>query len=273
MGIKRDDVDTGTNDDSTVYAEALAETRRVVDVQVEMVENTDTEIISLMRLNLLAFGGLVTLVAYVPNLIASALPWVVISVPLFVLSVLLSVFIYRGVTLYAGFGDHGYDAYVPKQKVRYDSIINPSVDGSSDREFVRPDRPSTEAFRAALLNEHQSGISHNNVEIKYRSQIHQQVILLFLTAILVLGIGLVVAIADISGAPGTAVVVLATGGAVAAALYTIVKSAGLISRFIRTKADPNRLSYGYAFERQYPHLNRVCSFVTAYLYDPSDDDW
>ena len=90
-----------------------------------------------------------------------------------------------------------------------------------------------------------------------------------------LGIGLTVGIADLSGPSELALPVLATVAAIAAGCYTIVKALGLIGRFIQTKADPNRLSYGYAFDRKYPYLSQLCLFVMTYLYDPVDgeDDW
>ncbi|MFP8951629.1 hypothetical protein ACLI4Z_01475 [Natrialbaceae archaeon A-arb3/5] len=263
-----------TADQFDLYQEALTETRRVVDVQVQMAEDTDEEILTLMRLELLALGGVVTLFTYSPSLVTAALPWVVTSVLLLLSSILLAAYIYRGITLYAGFGDHGYDRHIPPEKVPYESIIRSSEDRSSrDGTPLVEDVPSVSAFRASLLDEHQAGISHNNVEIKYRSQLHQQTVFLLLFAILTLGIGLGWAILEEASTATVVVVSLTTIGVVIASLHTILKSAGLVARFIQTTADPDRLTYGYGFEREYPYFSRVCAFVTTYLYDPADEEW
>lgn len=256
------------------YSEALTETRRVLDVQREMIENTDTEIVSLIRLDLLSLGGIITLTAYVPELVAEALLWVVLASLCLISSVLIAAFIYRGVTIYAGFGDHGVDSSAPPEKLRYETLIAPSDHVTDINAFSTVDPPASDTFRAGVLNEHQLGISHNNIEIKYRSQIHQQVIQLMLVGLLMLGIGLATGLANLSGPYELLLVGVATVAVGAFAIYTIVKSLGLIGRFIQTKTDPNRLSYGYGFERQYPYLSRLCLVVLRYLYDPNKgDDW
>jgi len=256
---------------NSLYQEALTETRRVIDAQVEMIENTEDEILMIMRLNIIALGGVVTLLTYIPDLVATALPWVAVSSLLIISSILISGFIYRGVTLYAGFGDHGHDDHIPRQKIPYGDLVRTSEDASV--EGHNGQLPSREEFFSALLNEHQSGISHNNVEIKYRSQIHQQAILLLLSGVLLLGIGLVTGISNAESVYVLGSLAIATSLMVAGAGYTLVKSIGLIGRFIQTNADPSRLSYGYAFERQYPYLSRLCLFILMYVYDPEHGEW
>jgi hypothetical protein len=260
-------------EDQSACSEALTETRRVIDVQIEMIENTDTEIISLMRLNILGLGGVVTLIAYLPELISESIFWVALAVLWFVSSVLIAAFIYRGVTIYAGYGDHGDDSNAPKEKLQYEALIGESDAISDPSGFSKDSTLSSDSFTMAVLSEHQTGISHNNIEIKYRSQIHQQVIQLLLIGILTLGIGLSVGIVDPSGIYVMVISGVATFGITGVAIYTIIKSLGLIGRFIQTQADPNRLSYGYAFKRQYPYLSKICLFVLTYLYDPADGDW
>ena len=254
------------------YRESLVETRRVLDVQYEMAEDTDEEILTVVRINLLALGGVVTLIAYVPDLITEALPWVVLSGAFLILSILLATYIYRGLTLYAGFGDHGYDKNVPRQKLPYGRVITTSADRTAPESPPVPETlPSATAFGAALLREHQAGINHNNVEIKYRSQIHQLVMLLLLVAIVILGIGIAVALSD--GLPPAVwtVVAVATAGFVASGLYIVSKAAGFVYHFTQTSTDPERLSYGYAFSRKYPYLSRVCALFFDDLGESSDE--
>lgn len=269
--------DEQINDESdcpAAYPDALTETRRVIDLQINMIENTDSTIVSLIQLNLFGLGGLVTLTAYLPDLIAQSLLWVALATIWFVSSILIGAFIYRGATIYAGFGDHGHDSNIPRQKLPYNTLIRSSETVSDVESAAKSNIPSTDGFRSALLNEHQSGISHNNVEIKYRSQIQQQVVLLLLVAIITLGIGLGLSLTGVSGPYALVLLWDATLGMIAAGMYIIVKSLGLIGRFIQTKADPNRLSYGYAFEREYPYLSKLCLFVLENLYDPNPDaEW
>lgn len=268
---KKSDSDQINSNGNSPYTEALNETKRVIDVQIRMVENSDTETVSLMRLGILALGGIVTLIAYVPELIGNAILWVAVSVLILIFALFFSAFIYRGITLYAGFGDHGYDDHVPRQKLRYEKLINYSDENTGPDAAVPSDRlSSTETFRAELINEHQAGISHNNIEIKYRSQIQQQIILLILIAILGLGVGLVSTIVEGIGKHGTLVVGLTTASIWMAALYIIIKTLGLVGGFIQTNADPSRLSYGYGFKRQYPYLSRICLFTMRHFYNPTD---
>lgn len=266
--------DEQINDESEcpeVYPEALTETRRVIDMQVKMIENTDSTIVSLIQLNLLGLGGLVTLAAYLPDLIAQSLPWVVLASIWSTSSILIGAFIYRGATIYAGFGDHGHDDNIPRQKLPYNTLISSSETVTGAEGTVKSNIPSPDEYRSMLLNEHQSGISHNNVEIKFRSQIQQQVILLLLIAIITLGIGLSIGLTGLAGPYALVLPGAAMLGIIAAGMYIIVKSLGLIGRFIQTKTDPNRLSYGYAFEREYPNLSKLCQFVLEHLYDPNTD--
>lgn len=256
------------------YRDALAETRRVIDVQVQMAEDADEEILTVIRIAFLSLGGVVTLIAYVPRLVAEALPWIAVATTLLVTSILLSAYIYRGITLYAGFGDHGYDRHAPRQKLKYEFLIDPSDGRSTIDDLPTTERhPSAQAVRSALLNEHQAGISHNNVEIKYRSQLHQQTILLLVTAVLLVGVGLSNAILGEVSTYTWVAILGATAVVLLISVYTVLKSIGLVARFIQTDADPDRLTYGYGFERKYPYLSRVCAFVTTYLYDPADGEW
>jgi len=264
----------GDNDKSLLYDQALLETRNVIEVQVEMAENTDEEALTIIRLNFLSLGGIVTLIAYVPELIKKAIPWVALSVLLLSASILISAFIYRGITLYAGFGDHGYDKHAPEQKLKYNFIIDSSYERSTpDNSSLQQGVPRLPEFQAALLNEHQAGISHNNIEIKYRSQIHQHASWLLLIAVLTIGLGLTVALSDTIGNNLKILLVIITIIALLVAVYTLIRSIGLLSRFIQTNEDPDRLSYGYAFEREYPYFSKVCKFVNKYLYDPVEEEW
>lgn len=255
--------------DYPAYLVALDETRRILETQRQWVESSDNEILSVIRINILALGAILTLIVSAPNMVREALPWISLSGFLLICSSLILAFIYRSVTLYVGFGDQGVED-PPPEKLSYDHFVQVS-DPQRLSDSLPDTPPTSEAFRASLLNEHRSGISHNNIQIKHRSQIRKQAVILFLNSLLILGAGLLHSI-ETSVTIFTAVLIISIA-LCGIAIYIIIKTVGLIGRFIQTKADPNRLSYEYSFERKYPLLSQLCSFVLTYLYDPIEEEW
>lgn len=265
VGNKRD----GTR--SKMYKEALVETRNVLDVQHDMTEAADKQILRVLNVNLLILGGIATLIAYLPDLMTQMLPWLVCAGFLILSSITAGSYIYRDTTLYAGFGDHGFDSrdgrrIVPEKKYGYDLIINTPEDRSiPEAPPEREEPPSASEFRASLLREHQAGINHNNCEIKYRTQIHQQITLLSSVGILILGIGIVTVLSGISSIYVTLGSLAVTSIAVLFGLFLLLKSSALLCVYTRSIADPERLTYGYAADTRNRDNdpNPVCRFTMA----------
>jgi len=238
-----------TESRNAVYKEALTETRDYLNKQFEIAENTDEEILTLLRSHLLVLGGVVTLIAYLPELIVEALPWIVLSGFFIASSILLSTYIYRGIGIYSGFGDHGFDKYAPDEKLLYNSIIQdlekqPNHGRSCSEENIS----SVEKFRERLLTEHQAGITHNNFELKYRNKIQQEITILLLSGIVILGVGITTTLSENSDILTIVFVLIITVFITLVGISKLIGSLKLLHQYRQTSSDPNRMSYDYAFD-------------------------
>jgi hypothetical protein len=246
----------------TIHGEALSETRRYLDAQFEMAEDTDKEILTILRLNLLSLGGVVTLIAYVPSLVTEALPWIIVSGIFLISSILLSAYIYRGIGIYSSFGDHGYDKFTPDEKIPYDAIVNNSESSQENINYCSSENiTSINEFRKNLLQEHQAGITHNNFELKYRNRIQQHVTVLLLFGIIILGTGIMNSLLSSSNVltqlsiQGLTILIAVSGG------YVLIGSVRLLSKYILVDIDENRMSYDYAFEWSESYLTKLFKII------------
>jgi len=236
---------------------ALAETRTIIDHQIDIAEDADNESLRIMRLNFIVIGAFVPIFVSTPELLAPALPWAVIALLFSTMSVFASAYIYRGLTLYGGFGDSP------------DLTVDALIEEFGTTEDGGPD-VSQAAFQNRLLEDHQAGILHNNVEIKHRSEIHQQTTLLLLFAIVLLVLGILQSITSLPAAYRY-LIYLGSVPPVVFGVHRSVRAASFICRLERRGEDEERLDYDYSFARDYPYISMMCSCLLS-VYDPMDEE-
>lgn len=241
---------------------ALEETRDVIDYQMELIKEADKETIRLIRLNLVLLGAFVPLFITSPNILNSIIPWALISVWFAVMSVGIASYVYRGWVMYGGFGD---SPNLTLESLRETLDMNVEKDDISSVEDIDPVDITLADFQTLLIKDHELGILHNNVELRYRNEINQQTAILLLISLLNLVTGVFYFVS--SQEMIRTILYIFTAVFVFVGIFHTMKTISLLARFELRSDDEERLNWGHAFHRSHPILSKL--FITVlYIWDP-----
>lgn len=249
------------------HSVALEDTRSIIDSQMEQIQEADKETLKMIRINLVLLGSFVPIIISSPGILGSILPWALLSGVFSVASVMVASYIYRGWVLYAGFSDSPH--------FTFDSLVESytnaeNIDLNNPQTVTELDSPiiPLDEFQTLLIKDHELGILHNNVEIKYRNEIHQQTTLLLLMSVVMFVLGILTIptsnryFSYVIFSLAVIVFILGT--------FRIIKALGLIARFELRAEDEERLSWGHGFEREYPYMTVIYKIILK-IYDPEEE--
>lgn len=202
--------------------EAVGETQEILEYQFELAQSAEDDILRIVRINLLVIGAVIPLITNVRDLILASIEFLLIPYLLVMFSLSAAVYIYQSSPLYVGFSD------------------SPQMDYSTT--FSGRDDMTYSEFAHRLLQDHEDGILHNNVEIKYRITIYRHSVIIAIVSIFLISVGLLLSLT--SGRLSTGLSVLYALGCVAS-LIPIRNSLKEICEFADRYEDEQRFDYEY----------------------------
>ncbi|WP_188879686.1 hypothetical protein [Halarchaeum nitratireducens] len=185
-----DDVSKGME---TAYDEMSS----FVERQMDVTENLDKELLTLMKYTILMIGSIYpvfNIIVAPNNQMAFVLfqPWLLLSVAVLIYSTWFSAQGYRNGIYYGGFEDSPF--------FNFKSVTNQTpIKGSWDVDEYEIRFPSDDEFYLRLLNDYSVGIAHNNWEINFKSQLVHHVFKLITLGVVIFVVGIIMSLFPNSG--------------------------------------------------------------------------
>jgi len=218
--------------------EALRETQEIIEYQFELAQSAEDDILRIVRLNLVVIGAVIPLITNVRDLVLSSMEFLLLPYFLVIYSLFAAVYIYQSSPLYIGFSD------------------SPQMDYSNT--FSDTEEISYLEFAHDLLQDHEDGILHNNVEIKYRITIYRHSVILVIISIFLISIGLLLSMT--SGNLSTFLFIMYIFSSISSIL-PIRSSLREICEFADRYEDNQRFDYEYyGHARVYQIRKFICKF-------------
>ncbi|SDD46693.1 hypothetical protein [Natrinema hispanicum] len=220
---------------------AYDEAKNFVDYQLDLTDNLDQELLSLMRYTILMAGAIFPLFNFIVNpnsriTFVQFYPWLGLSATVLIYSTWFAARSYRNGIYYGGFEDspfHNFESLMDMEATK----------GSLDIEKSEINFPDTEEYYVRSLNDYSIGITHNNWEISFKSQLVHHVFRFIMLSIIVFIIGSIMNIFPKVGSFGDAnihtVVFIGTLGAV---LYQIHRAHQTYNDFVNRQGTEGRLT-------------------------------
>jgi hypothetical protein len=220
---------------------AYDEMSSFVEYQMDITENLDQELLTLMKFTILMIGAtypVFNIIVAPNNQITFVLfqPWLLLAVAVLIYSTWFSAQGYRNGIYYGGFEDSPF--------FNFKSITNRTpIKGSWDIDEHEIEFPSDEEFYLRMLNDYSIGIAHNNWEINFKSQLVHHVFKLITLGVVIFIIGIIMSVFPTFGAFGN--MNIHTGmflGILAVVLYQIRKSYNTYKEFNNRQEIEERLT-------------------------------
>lgn len=226
-------------DEERALKQALRETSDVLEYQFELAQSAESDILRIVRLNLLVLGAIIPLITNVRDLIISSLEYLFFPYFLVIFSLFSSVYIYQSSPLYVGFSD------------------SPNMDYETT--FAGEKDVTFSSFAHDLLVDHEKGILHNNTEIKYRITIYRLSVILVILAIFLISLGLLL---SMTSKEIESVLLVTYALCSFVSLLPIVSSLRRMCEFSKRYEDDQRLDYEYyGHTRVYQLRKFICGLL------------